>query len=379
MSTLFFVGLALTLVCSLIVLIRIFKSSVLLGVVCLFFSPATLYALARNWNDPDTDIKWPFFLSFIFSGMMLYGAYNIGASVYEEELMAMTDADIAEISDGDPEMIEMVRSQRDALRAEYQWDPNTGASEGSDPFGQLRATVELDSDTETSFGPLSDEAHLSMNYEAAASGLKYQRGTARFESARVELPLPTHFRFVSIDLLEPQARVRERDLPPGSFGWIVHERMDMAREEAWWIEVRFHADGHLDDLGAELAAALGSAPTVLRNTDEAILKPTWHGNYRAATWLEARPDGRYDAHAAYLVRHGVLQYTVPAVSVEDREVALRACRLMAARSETDRGWTPRDYQAGNDKDAGMTLAQWISAQAAEVAAGRAVESESGAG
>lgn len=369
MSSLFFVGMGLSLICGLIMLIRIFKSSVLLGVLSLFFFPATIIALIRNWNDPDTDIKWPFFLNFVFVGMMFYGAFTTVASVYEQEMMMLSDEDIAEIADGDPETEALLRSQRDTLRAEYDW----GSDGAGSPLDDLLPRASIESDTQ-GFGPLSDAAHEDLNYEAAASGLRYQRGTARFESARLELPLPQHFRFVAIDLLSPQGRVRERVLGPGQFGWIVHERMDMAREEAWWVETRFHADGYVPRPEGALAEQLRGSGAIVLDSGESLLDPAWHAGYGVATWLRTRPDGRFDAHAALPLRHGVMLYTVPDISADERELGVRACRLMAARSVIDRGWSNREFKAGSDREAGVSLAQWISAQSvADVEA--AVEAE----
>lgn len=358
MSSLFFVGLGLSLICGLIMLIRIFKSSVLLGVLSLFFFPATIFALIRNWNDPDTDIKWPFFLNFVFVGMMFYSAFTTVASVYEQEMMMLSDEDIAQIADGDPETEALLRSQRDSLRAEYDWGPDGAGN----PLDELLPRASIESDTQEGFGPLSDAAQQDLNYEAAASGLKYQRGTARFESARLELPLPQHFRFVAIDLLAPQGRVRERVLGPGNFGWIVHERMDMGREEAWWVETRFHADGYVPRPDGALAEQLRGSGSIVLDSGESLLDPAWHASLGVATWLRARPGGRFDAHAALPLRHGVMLYTVPDISAEERELGIRACRLMAARSVIDRGWSNREFKAGSDREAGVSLAQWISAQ-----------------
>jgi hypothetical protein len=340
-------------------LIRIFKSSVLLGVLSLFFFPATIVALVRNWNDPDTDIKIPFFLSLIFSGIMAYSIYTTVASVYEEQIMWLSDADISELSDGDPQMAAMLRRQRDELRREYGWD---GSEEsGEVDLSALRVSIEAEreSSSDNSFAPLTEATQQRLGYEAAANTIKFQRGTARFESARVELAMPQHFRFVAVDQLEAQARVRERELAPGTFGWIVHERVDMGLQDAWWIEVRFHADGHVGG-ASDLAGQLGGnwQDGALTGLDAAF-QPRWNPSLGVATWVEARPDGRFDVQAGLPLRHGVLRFGVPAMSSKQLELGLRAARLMAARGKIDRGWRAADFEPGRDKSAGMALGEWI--------------------
>lgn len=369
---LFMVCLALSLACGLIMLIRIFKSSVLLGVLSLFFFPATIVALVRNWNDPDTDIKIPFFLSLVFSGILFYTAFSTVASVYEEQVMLLSDIEISELADGDPAVEAMLRSQRDALREEYGWDESEQT--GSADLSSLRVSIEAErtAASDDSFAPMTEATQLRLGYEAAAGAIKYQRGTARFESARTELALPQHFRFVPVDQLEAQARVRQRDLPPGLFGWIVHERVDMGLEDAWWVEVRFHADGHLGSV-SELAGELGSnwQGGALAGLD-ASYQPRWNSSSGVATWVEARPDGRYDVQAALPLRHGLLRFEVPAMQGDQLELGLRAARLMAARGKIDRGWSLRDFSPSRDKSAGMSLGEWIASYRPPAAA-RATE------
>jgi hypothetical protein len=361
-GTLFFVAFALSLVCSLIMLIRIFKSSVLLGVLSLFFFPATIVALVRNWNDPDTDIKVPFFLSLLLGGFIVYSVYTTALSVVDEQIMLLSDADIMEMAEGDPEFAAMMRHQRDTLRDEHGWNEEDHDGESID-LDSLRVSIQAerrDASEPAGFEPLTEQTQLRLGFEAAANTLKFQRGTARFESARAELPIPKHFRFVPVDQLEAQARVRERDLGPGTFGWIVHERVDMGHEQAWWTEVRFHADGHM----ASGSDSLNDIDAAWRARHLATLDgpflPSWNNQYGIATWVEKRSDGRYDVLAARPTRHGLLRFEVPAVSSDQLELALRSSRLLAARTRLDRGWAPRDHRPGQDRNAGLTLGQWIS-------------------
>ncbi len=372
-GTLFIVAVLLSLACGLIMLIRIFKSSVLLGVLSLFFFPATIVALVRNWNDPDTDIKVPFFLSLLLGGFLFYTAFSTALSVYDEQVMLLSDADIMELSDGDPQMAAMLRGQRDALRDQHGWNDEELGNARANLDG-LRVSIEADhsrAEAPVSFEPLTEEAQLRLSYEAAASTLKFQRGTARFESARAELPLPKHFRFLPVDQLEAQARVRQRDLGPGTFGWIVHERVDMGHESAWWTEVRFHADGHVAGGSASLENIDPSWRASQATGLDSPYQPTWYNQYGVASWAETRADGRYDVLAAKPLRHGVLRFETPAVTAAQLELALRASRLLAARTSVDRSWTARDHRPGQDKSAALTLGEWIASYRSPATAGAA--------
>ncbi len=376
-GTLFFVAVLLSLACGLIMLIRIFKSSVLLGVLSLFFFPATIVALVRNWNDPDTDIKVPFFFSVLLGGFLFYTAFSTALSVYDEQVMLLSDADIMELSDGDPQMAAMLRGQRDALRDQHGWDGKGHEANGANLDG-LRVSIEADrrsAEAPSNFEPLTEESQLRLGFEAAASSLKFQRGTARFESARAELPLPQNFRFLPVDQLQAQARVRERELGPGTFGWIVHERVDMGHEKAWWTEVRFHADGHVASGGASLENIDPGWRASHTASMDGPYQPTWNNQYGIVTWVEARADGRHDVLAARPLRHGVLRFETPAVTTAQLELALRASRLLAARTSVDRSWTARDHRPAQDKSAGLTLGQWIASYRSP---SRPVENESSA-
>ena len=50
------------LVCWVWMLIKTSKSSMVVAVIAFFFWPAFIYALVKNWNDEESDIKVPFFV-----------------------------------------------------------------------------------------------------------------------------------------------------------------------------------------------------------------------------------------------------------------------------------------------------------------------------
>ena len=47
-------------------ILRIWKESTLLAIVSLFFWPALVYAVVKNWGDEESDIKVPFFFFMYF-------------------------------------------------------------------------------------------------------------------------------------------------------------------------------------------------------------------------------------------------------------------------------------------------------------------------
>jgi hypothetical protein len=53
-------------------LVRTWKSSILLAVLSFLFWPVIIVALIKNWNDEESDIKVPFFLWIVTSVFMVW-------------------------------------------------------------------------------------------------------------------------------------------------------------------------------------------------------------------------------------------------------------------------------------------------------------------
>ena len=63
---------------------RIWKQSMGLALVSLFFWPALIFALFKFWGDDESDIKVPFFLFVIATGYAWYDMAQMAKAIHEE-------------------------------------------------------------------------------------------------------------------------------------------------------------------------------------------------------------------------------------------------------------------------------------------------------
>ncbi len=68
------IALAVSLICGLWMLVKIWQWNMLVAIISLFFWPAVLLPLVRNWGNEEYDIKVPFFCSLGFGALASYKA-----------------------------------------------------------------------------------------------------------------------------------------------------------------------------------------------------------------------------------------------------------------------------------------------------------------
>jgi hypothetical protein len=68
-------------------LVRTWKSSVLLAVLSFLFWPLIIVALIKNWNDEESDIKVPFFLWIVVSLFMVWFISRASKAAQEQEAL----------------------------------------------------------------------------------------------------------------------------------------------------------------------------------------------------------------------------------------------------------------------------------------------------
>jgi hypothetical protein len=68
-------------------LVRTWKSSVLLAILSLLFWPLIIVALIKNWNDEESDIKVPFFLWVGVSLFMVWFISRASKAAEEQETL----------------------------------------------------------------------------------------------------------------------------------------------------------------------------------------------------------------------------------------------------------------------------------------------------
>jgi hypothetical protein len=354
------------------ILMRTWRSSPLLAIISFFFFPATLVALLRQWNDPETDIKIPFFLSLVTIGAMVWAAGRTVDQAIDASALMFTPEEIEAIRREDPEFAaELEREQQAqleqlaALQAESAAEDGTGVDEAPST-GRAPAAADTPA-------PVDPEAERRATLRRLASDLAWQRGSVRLDAPRATLVLPRHFRFVGVQSLYALSQAHGLPIDRFTLGWVVHEREDLGAPDAWFVEVRHEPTGYLaaggsqlDSLASEVSGAIVSG---LRGPPfgTGVYAPAWMPRETLLTYArELAPDAPgapgFDLVAARPLRGGIVVFRVRGLEVETRELGLRATRLVARALSIDGGHRHGDWQARRDGAAVATLAHWVASR-----------------
>jgi hypothetical protein len=342
--------------------IRIWRRSPLLAILTFFVWPASIIALITNWGDEDADIRVPFALTLVAAVLMGFMAQRTVEKGVQEMALALTEEEIELIREDDPELAEELEQARaEAIAAGVELEGGGDWEEAADAgAGSPASRVAADSPTESQDEGQAHvavkrdaaelEAERRMLLEQAASGLSWRFGKLDLAPAAAELQLPEHFRFAPSATLLQVARLRGAPLQPDVLGWIVHRDVDMAREDAWYVQVRFRPldaaiavpPMPLSDAAevaaqqsafvARIAAAIDPQPAVPPQA------PAWDAANAIATWRrsDAHQPDEGDHVAARLLANGVLEFVVPDLHVAHAELGERSVRLMALRTRLGR-------------------------------------------
>lgn len=349
-SALSFTGYLLVLfVLALWMVVRIWKRSPLLAILSFFFWPVAIIALFKNWGDEDADIRIPFFLSVLVAGLMAYMAVRTVEKGAQELAYALSDEDIALIREDDPELAQELEAARAAQRAELGGgvvDVETSDGEHADLAVEAAERVGSATNPAESAAkpvprdPAVVEAEHRHNLDRAAALVSWQFGRIDFPVADSVLQMPQHFRFASRATLLQIARLRGTPLSADVLGWVVHRDVNLAREDAWYVQVRFvplqaplaAPDTLLDpveraaeeaDHVARIARALGGDPASLQSM-------AWDTTAALASWQRPDPSAPYADHAvARVLPRGILEFSVPSLHAAHAELGARAARLVA--------------------------------------------------
>lgn len=286
--------------------IRIYRHEPLLGVLSFLFMPVGIYATVRYWSAEEDNPRVPVLVSLALLGIWI-GMLAWGAGYQPPDEYAYDDEAPAQVEDEDP----------------------TAA--------RVRLAVAL-------------------------ARLPYRAGAIELPDAQAHVEVPAHFRFVSAEAL------REAGLDPGdmphakAIGWIVHETVNLAAADAWYIEVDWFGEGFVgaerltaygnDALLAEARATAARLVALDEGDDFDLVRfaetPVFDVSEARLTWVEeiayAGESGHaLDCYAVKLGRGGALQYSISSMEPGRQELCLRAVRLAAgsSRFNEDRGYT--DY------------------------------------
>lgn len=386
MPTIFIVLWVASLVLGLWMIVRVWRGSALMGIFCLLVPGAILIALIKNWGDPDTDIKVPFLLSIGLAVMLYFSATNMagdefgfnadGSIAFDDEGFGADAFDYSYLAEQYTEE-EREQLRRDdpqlAMLLDQAENPEQGAELTSERWESTVSAATSSSVEDTdAVNPVEQKRR---DRRAAASAMR-QSGPIEIGPAYASLQTPAHFRFVSAPRLQGAARLHQRTLGKNVVGWVVHERVSLDKDLAWFAEISFRPVGHLQANGVSNSAELQQAVSALggKVAGDGMFAPSWSSRRSVMTWTQSvAGSSAVEAIAALPLRHGVLSYVVRVPSADERELALRTARLLASETRVSDGWRYADAPVDTPTK-GPTFAQWVAGVAAAVAAEASAES-----
>jgi hypothetical protein len=370
--------------------VKIARGGALMAVLCFCFPLLAIFPLLRNWGDPDTDIRVPFFGLWLSLGLSMFMAFRAVDKAIEESALYWSEEELALIAEENPEMAAEILAARQAAQARGElpaagpgwagaeatgdegWPEAEQAERGPrfDPNALPPATQRA---RQRAAAPLPDapEAFQPGPLRQHAARIGWRFGSAAFPEAHAQLQIPKGFRFAPRFVVTQVARLRGTPLEPVSLGWLVHREIDLAQLDAWYVEVFFIEAGHFalarhDPTLPEQLVALSGQPLADgsgRSLGTEAYAPTWIAEHGVLSWAVIRgdpeADHRADLLAAKPLRHGVLLYVMRELSPQHKELGLRATRLMALRSRAEPQWGHADYRARRDPAAPLGLIDWV--------------------
>lgn len=312
----------------LLAVVRVWRSNHALAIVMLFFSPAGLYALFQYWGEKDDNPRVPIIAS--LGSLALWWCLIL-------------------------------------------WGANQAPPEGGDAQGLVESvddegTSESD-DSSDDGNSLADKLRLSI----ALAKLPHRGGRIEIASAHASIDVPTHFNFIDRDSLQTLYAGSDDGPSEATVGWLVHESVNLAADDAWFVDVSWVGDGYVaeGDLATRTRDALladakrateqisaddGRGYRLVRYAEEPALDETLH----SATWVEdlaykGETEHKLDCYAAKLGRRGAFLYSINEVSMRRQELCLRAVRLAATRTEFAKGHAYSDHSGLFDHKARFDL------------------------
>ncbi len=296
---------------------RIWRHSVL-GALCVVFrSPlAGLIALIRYWKDPEVRVRFP-----LIASLLIFGAWW-GFLIY-------------------------------------------GVSEAENEMAHRRNM------------PHESDAQVQARFDAELSKLPLKSGRVEIAKGDADIDVPGHFRFVPrINLMALYAKFGTL-IDKSTSGWIVHESVNLADDDAWFVEVDWHPVGYVDE-GAFVTQSSESLLDKGRDNDRVMSErrgedpdehrivryaeePALDGEQHSVTWVEEfatteKDEHRLDCYAVKLTRKGYFMFSITDVAKTRQELCLRTVRLAAARTAPASGKAYADHSSFFDHKAKFDLA-----------------------
>lgn len=318
--------------CWLWLVVRVFRASgAIAGIIAIVVWPVALIDVVKHWKDDENSVAWPYFATLIAT----FALYTFALRGFNE-FVAEQDA-------------RLVKAAGTSSTAMFRDDDD----------------------------PVSE----AIRVRQALDRMQVQRGQVSIPEAHATLSIPKHFRFIPRrSIVALSADLGGDAIDPTIFGWLVHDSVDLADEDSWFVEVSFAKIGHVsagdaDELAGEALAEANRERTAQYSGGEYAFDsfahvPAWREDIGTLAWGErlaydGEPGKLIDCYAAKPTREGVIEFMAEYMPEGRSELCLRSVRLMAASTRFDGGWGHDDYSFFRDARSGAGLADLVTGAAYE--------------
>lgn len=369
--TLVFVAYGLSFIIGILMLVRVFKASVLDGILTFFIPFYFIIPLIKHWNEPDHDIKFHVLALVGCLGLAYWGltrmvgdiASNPGAFVanhivsmsaeerreYVQELrddgVAVSPEDEQALVSGDKD--EVARAFGNIMGDAREQGMGAESLSGEETAsGSARGARTRDAEFENP-RPVAvpDRPVETISYAEAARRAVFNRGRWTREATGFSVDVPAKFRLINPTDARRLDQARGRADDSRLMGWIVHENLNLANPDIWHVTMRWHSDGWIGaaaiDPLQQLSTALANkapAPRVAASAGELVgyaAVPQFEDSL--LSWAEERVLANsdthvVDCHAVRLGLRGMLEFSI--VGMEPGSLALcqATTRLLAEKA-----------------------------------------------
>ncbi|HWU52634.1 MAG TPA: DUF2167 domain-containing protein [Tahibacter sp.] len=339
------IGYLISLLFGLLAVVRVWRASVLDGVLTLLVPFYFLVALIKYWSDPDHSIRIHALGMLAGSTMAIYGASHIAKDVIgtREDRQAL-------VQSLHKEGVKLTPQQEQGLLSD---DPNVVLAtmqsldaEGNGDDSESPATVQRDAEFENPAPvPVQERPAETISYAEAARRAVFNRGRYTREAIGVTIDVPAKFRLINAADARRMDRSRGRPEDNRVLGWIIHEKLALTDPDAWHVNMRWLSDGWIAAAPLDAVALLDDAqrnktpnPRVVVSNGDLLgyaAAPQFDG--QVLDWTEERllvnsDDRVVDCHALHLGRRGALEFSIVGMPSASAALCQSTVRLLAART-----------------------------------------------
>lgn len=370
--TILLIAYGLSFIIGILMLVRVFKASVLDGVLTFFIPFYFIVPLIKHWSEPDHDIKFHVLALFGCLGLAYWGATrmvgdvvnNPGAFVadrfssmsaedrrqYVQELrdegITVSPQDEKALLSGNPDEVARAFNNIMGNAREKGMGSESLAGEASASGGGGSGARVRDAEFENP-RPVAavERPPETISYAEAARRAVFNRGRWTREATGFSVDVPARFRLISPTDARRLDQARGRPDDARLMGWIVHENLNLANPDIWHVTMRWHSDGWIGggaiDPLQQLSTALANkspTPRVAASNGELIgfaAVPQFEGSL--LSWAEERvlvnsDTHVVDCHALRLGLRGMLEFSITGMEPGSLALCQTTTKLLAEKA-----------------------------------------------